>query len=207
VKGKKILDAGCGEGYLSRILAQRGASVIAVDYSKKMIEMAKEKTSDKLSIVYHHGNCEELDFLEKASFDIIVSNMVLQDFAGYKKAIKQMYELLKENGIFIFSISHPCFSTPSCGWIRNEKGEKSHWKTDRYFDEVVFEQPWPRGIKDGVLQFHRTLTSYFNTVIEAGFVVESLVEPKPSEEMIRKYPGFKDDLRMCHFLVFKARKL
>lgn len=53
---KKVLDAGCGEGYLSRKLAKLGASVTAVDYSVKMIEIAKHKTSRNLIIEFYHGN-------------------------------------------------------------------------------------------------------------------------------------------------------
>lgn len=59
---KKLLDAGCGEGYLSRILAKQGAMMTAVDYAEKMIEIAKERTTSKEAIVYKQGNCEKLDF-------------------------------------------------------------------------------------------------------------------------------------------------
>lgn len=206
VKNKKILDAGCGEGYLSRILAGKGAEVVAVDYSQKMLEIARERTPRECAVEYYYGSCENLHFLESETFDTIVCNMVLQDLADYEKAIKEMYRLLVEGGSFIFSILHPCFSTAGSGWVRNEDGKKLYWKVDNYFDEVPFEQPWPPGVDKGVLLFHRTLTSYFRTIKKAGFILERLVEPKPSEEMIQKYPYFKDDLRMCHFLVFKVRK-
>lgn len=206
VDNKRVLDAGCGEGYLSRLLADKGADVVAVDYSRKMLEIAKKRTPREYSIEYYYGNCEHLHFLEDGIFDTIVCNMVLQDLSDYENAIKEMYRLLIEGGLFVLSILHPCFSTPESEWIRNEDGKKLYWKVDRYFDEVAFEQKWPVTARSGVLAFHRTLTSYFKTIKEAGFILEGLVEPKPSEEMIRKYPYFKDDLRMCHFLVFKLRK-
>jgi 2-polyprenyl-3-methyl-5-hydroxy-6-metoxy-1,4-benzoquinol methylase len=53
VKQKNILDAGCGEGYLSRIFAKSGASVVAVDYSKNMLDIARKKTPKELNIKYH----------------------------------------------------------------------------------------------------------------------------------------------------------
>ncbi len=206
VENRRVLDAGCGEGYLSRILADKGAKVVAVDYSRKMLEIARERTPSDYAIEYYYGNCENLDFLEDESFDIIVSNMVLQDLFDYEKAVTEMYRLLFKKGVFIFSILHPCFSTPESRWIKNEKGEKLYWKVDKYFDEGAYEQPWPPDVKNGVLLFHRTLTSYFKTIKKVGFILEDLIEPKPSEDMIQKYPYFKDDLRMCHFLVFKLRK-
>ncbi|MBU7018796.1 MAG: class I SAM-dependent methyltransferase [Theionarchaea archaeon] len=204
VENKEILDAGCGEGYLSRILADKGAHVVAVDYSRKMLEIAKKRTlSDKVK--YYYGNCENLQFLKSETFDIIVSNMVLQDLADYGGAMREMFRLLVKNGLFIFSISHPCFTTPDSGWIK-EDGIKLYWKVDKYFCEVPFDQKWPTKARVRILLFHRTLTSYFRTIRESGFTIEDIIEPKPSEEMIQSYPNFKDDLRMCHFLVFKLRK-
>jgi len=205
VKDKRILDAGCGEGYFSRILAEKGAEVVAVDYSQKMLDIARKRTSSKYAIQYYHGNVEDLPFLESETFNVIVSNMVLQDLSGYKKAIQEMYRLLIKGGTFIFSISHPCFITAESGWVK-KNGKKLFWKVNHYFKEGVFEQPWPKNAQNGILLFHRTLTSYFKTIKEAGFAVEEVVEPKPSQKMIQKYPEFEGDLRMCQFLVFKVKK-
>ncbi len=125
VNEKNVLDAGCGEGYLSRILAQKGASVTAVDYSEKMLELAKNRTEEDTNIIYNYGNCENLDFLAGNQYDMIVSNMVLQDLEDYQAAFQEMYRLLKPSGSFIFSILHPCFITPNSGWIRNNKVKSS----------------------------------------------------------------------------------
>ncbi|MDQ0297849.1 ubiquinone/menaquinone biosynthesis C-methylase UbiE [Salibacterium salarium] len=140
IKNKKVLDAGCGEGYLSRMFTKSGANVTAVDYSPRMIEIAKERTSHDLLIDYKQGNCEELNTLEDKSFNLIVSNMVIQDLANYEKAFQEMYRLLADGGSFIFSILHPCFVTPECGWERTDNGEKLHWNVDKYFYEGAYEQ-------------------------------------------------------------------
>lgn len=206
VDGKRVLDAGCGEGYLSRMLAAMGASVVAVDYSRKMLEIARDRTQDDLDIEFQHGNMEGLDLLEDASFDVVVSNMVLMGLPKHELAIAEANRLLVSDGSFIFSISHPCFEPPTHGWVKNEAGEKLYWKVDRYFDEIAYQVPWSPGAENGPPQFHRTLSSYFRVVIESGFTVESLVEPSPLREKLDQYPEFVHDFRMCHFLVFKARK-
>ena len=151
-----------------------------------MLEIARNKTPNELNIKYHHGNCEKLDFLEDESFDVIVSNMVIQDLENYKEAMKEMYRLLVKGGSFVFSILH-----------RN---------VDNYFYEGVYEQNYPQGQTDKVLFFHRTLTSYFNAITEAGFILEGLVEPKPSAEMLEKHPSFEEDFRCSDFIMFKLRK-
>ncbi|MOA36187.1 Magnesium-protoporphyrin O-methyltransferase [compost metagenome] len=81
VENKKVLDAGCGEGYLSRMIAKGGASVTGVDYSQNMITIAKSKSPEELKINFHHGNCEDLSFLQNESYDLIVSNMVIHDLS------------------------------------------------------------------------------------------------------------------------------
>ncbi|WP_042147234.1 class I SAM-dependent methyltransferase [Paucisalibacillus sp. EB02] len=206
VNGKQVLDAGCGEGYLSRLLADKGAEVTAVDYSDKMLEIADERTPSEARIHYYYGNCENLDFLEGEQFDMIVSNMVILDLEDYQSALREMYRLLKPGGTFIFSILHPCFITPNSGWIRNDQGEKSSWKVDRYFHEGVYDQRFPFGTGDPIVWYHRTLTSYFKAILRAGFIVEDLVEPKPSKEILRKYPELKEDLNCADFVVFKLGK-
>ncbi|MFC4322601.1 class I SAM-dependent methyltransferase [Litchfieldia salsa] len=205
VTNKRVLDAGCGEGYLSRIIARSNATVTAVDYSSRMLEIAKERTPEDILIDYRHGNCEDLNILEDKSFDLVVSNMVIQDLANYEKAFQEMYRLLVDGGVFIFSILHPCFITPESGWERTENGEKLHWNVDKYFYEGVYEQSG-LGDKEKMLLFHRTLTSYINTLIKTGFVLESIVEPKPSKEMLEKYPSFEEDFRCADFIVFKLKK-
>ncbi|SHI00352.1 Methyltransferase domain-containing protein [Virgibacillus chiguensis] len=204
VNNKKILDAGCGEGYFSRLLAKSKAKVTAVDYSTKMLELAKHRTPVELPIEYHHGNCEDLHFLTNASFDIIVSNMVMQDLANIEKAFHEMYRLLVDGGTFIFSILHPCFVTPASGWEKDHRGNKLHWNVDQYFYEGVYKQRL--GDDEKVLLFHRTLTTYMNTLLGIGFELEKIIEPKPSQEMLKKYPSFEEDFRCADFIVFKLKK-
>ncbi|MGG2016331.1 class I SAM-dependent methyltransferase [Bacillus sp. S10(2024)] len=206
VKGKKLLDAGCGEGYLSRILAKQGATVTAVDYAEKMIEIAKQRTKSDEAIEYKQGNCEKLDFLTDAQYDLIVSNMVIQDLENYEAALSEMYRLLKKDGTFIFSILHPCFVTPNSGWIGREQVDQQYWKVQRYFYEGVYDQRFPIHSDEKVVFYHRTLTSYFKAIHQVGFTLVDVIEPMPSEEMLKKYPQFEEDLHCADFIVFKLRK-
>jgi len=117
-----------------------------------------------------------------------------------------MHRLLRPSGWFVLSISHPFFATPSAGWVRDKDGKKLHWAVDRYFEEGPHEQDWPPGVDKGLIWFHRTLTTYFRAFKETRFIIEDLVEPMPAPDKLERFPDFKDDVRMCHFLVFKLRK-
>src|SRR5699024_10890791 len=93
--GKEELDAGCGKGYLSRMISRKGAKVTAEDYSTRMLDIAKERTPKELSIHYQWGNCEALHFLEDQSFDLVLSNMVIQDLEKFESAFQEIYRVLK----------------------------------------------------------------------------------------------------------------
>ncbi|KPN95151.1 class I SAM-dependent methyltransferase [Lysinibacillus sp. ZYM-1] len=203
IDGKQVLDAGCGEGYLSRLLMKEGARVTAVDYSQKMLDIAKERTHQQKAIQFLQGNCEDLTFLANEQFDCIVSNMVLQDLEDYQAAIGEMYRLLKPSSTFIFSILHPCFVTPNSGWIRHEQLDQQYWKVQRYFYEGVYQQ---LDAEPPIVLYHRTLTSYVQAIRQTGFTIENIVEPKPSQEMLEKYPQFVEDLHCADFIVFKLKK-
>jgi SAM-dependent methyltransferase len=206
VSAQRVLDAGCGEGYLSRKLARLGARVTGVDYSREMLALAGERTDPGLGIRYAHGNCERLDGLASGSFEVVVSNMVLMDLSDHRAALESFFRVLVEGGTLVFSISHPCFTTPGSGWVKDEEGKKLHWQVNHYFGEGPFEQRFPPDAQEPFLLFHRTLSNYLKTLLETGFELLDVVEPKPSEEMLVRYPRFRDDLRMSHFIVFKARK-
>lgn len=206
VNGKRVLDAGCGEGYLCRKLARLGARVTGVDYSEEMLAMARERTDPALGICYLHGNCEHMDFLDPSSYDLVVSNMMLMDLADHEAALTSMHRALVEGGILVLSISHPCFTTPDCGWVKDDEGNKLYWKVDRYFAEGAYEQPMPPDAEDGLILFHRTLSTYLRTLLRTGFTLVDVIEPAPTEEMLARYPHFWDDFRMSHFIVFKLQK-
>ena len=207
VEGKHVLDDGCGEGYLSRLLAKRGASVVGIDYSREMLRLARERTPDDMGIEYAHANAEKLDLFADESFDAVVSNMVLMDLERYEDAIAEAYRVLVPRGLLVLAISHPCFSgTSNCGWARDENGEKLFWKVDRYFYEGPYEKQIRPQFPNKLLQFHRTLTSYVRALLGAGFAIEDLLEAKPSDEMITRHPAFVNDLRMCHFVLLKLRR-
>lgn len=205
VAGRRVLDAGCGEGFLSRLLARRGASVMAVDYSRKLLEIARERTTADLQIDYLHANLERLDMLDDEAFEAVVSCVVVQAIPDYRAAVGEMCRVLGPGGMCILAIPHPCFSSDG-SWVKDAEGEKLYWKIDNYFYERAFEIPLVPGSDHNPIDFHRTLTSYYRTILDAGFVVKDLVEPYPSPEAIEKYPQFIDDLRMSHFLVFELGK-
>jgi hypothetical protein len=131
---------------------------------------------------------------------------MLMDLADYEAALSSMHRALVDDGILLLSISHPCFTTPDCGWVRDDEGYKLYWKVDRYFVEGAYEQPVLFDAEEGLILFHRTLSTYLRTLLRMDFALLDVIEPEPAEEMLAQYPRFRDDIRMSHFIVLKLQK-
>jgi ubiquinone/menaquinone biosynthesis C-methylase UbiE len=223
VRGKHVLDLSCGEGYNTRILAKKGACVVGVDFSKKMIRLAKQaEEHDKLGISYLVSDAANLREFEKERFDVVMCLMALMDIERYEDAISEVARVLKKNGKFVFSMTHPCFE-----WGKTEDGETlAEWKSEEGADESVepsasylavrnyscvakceIEWTMKRLVKHfKTTSFHRTLTDYFQALHKSGLSVTRLVEPKPTLKGMSKHPPLNRHTRIPHSIVIEATK-
>lgn len=190
VKEKKILDAGCGQGYLSRLLAKRGAKMTAVEPADSLINYAKKlELTDKLGIDYIQQDLSSCQSTTN-DFDIVISNMVFMDIPDYKTAIQNCISALKSGGKFIFSISHPCFfDGTNDDWNNN-----SCVVTKEYFEEYSTKPTYG-------YSFHRTLSAYLNFVISQGCVITEIVEPQLSKEVGEDNPEWSKDVHVPTYFV------
>ena len=95
VRGLSVLDAGCGTGYLSRKLHDRGAQVTGVDFSQRMIEIAR---ANHPQIDFHVDSCTELRTCRDEQFDMVVANYVLMDVSDLEAAMQAFSRVLKPGG-------------------------------------------------------------------------------------------------------------
>lgn len=214
VRGKKLLDAGCGEGYLARYYAKKGAIVTAVDLSEHLIKTSKKLTEiEGVAVEYRVANICHLDSISNNEFDIILSNLVLLNIPCLDDSLKEFSRVLRQGGYLVFSIVHPAFNFYGPGsWEMGEKdpitGRKQgmYFKVDRYFDEKEFQRYWTtrKGDKfpSAISFFHRTLSTYLNALIASGFNLMAFREPLP----ITQDPFFEREKRIPFFAVFKAEK-
>ena len=101
LKGKKVLDVGCGTGRWSKLLIKKGGDVLGIDSSKDMLKVANKV--EKLKTKYMDARKINLP---ANSFDLVFSSMMLTHLKDYKKAIEQMIKVLKPGGILIVSDLH-----------------------------------------------------------------------------------------------------
>ena len=201
VRGKKMLDAGCGEGYNTRILARQGALMTGIDISKEMIGYARAaEEGESLGIRFEITSYTDLSMFPSGSFDAVVSFMALMDGPDFKGAMKAIFRVLRPGGNLYFSISHPCFQTKGMGWLKDARGRTLKLLQSDYFSKSHFVERWgfgaAKGVEDeppfSIAYFPRTLSEYVNQVIGAGFVLKKLQEPRPSSRLCREHPEFKN---------------
>jgi len=212
------LDIGCGEGYNTRLLAQKGARLKAIDISENFIRKAREAESDSpLNIDYLVASATELPF-EDEQFDFATSFMCLMDLPKPDSALQEIYRVLKPTGFLQFSITHPCFTTPHRKNLRDSNHNTYAIEVGNYFknlegkiDEWIFGAT-PDHLKNKFAKFktpifNRTLTQWFTDILNAGFVIEQINEPYANKEALEKCPALQDTLIVAYFLHIRCRKL
>ena len=135
VSGFKILDVGCGEGCISKKLAEKDAKVLGIDFSPNMIKKASLNLDCNLQLEYKVADATQLDKIPNETFDLVISNLVyvvMKDFNNVINSFKETNRILKPEGRFIFSIAHPCFDSKE---IKGNKIVVSNNKSYFNFDE------------------------------------------------------------------------
>ena len=179
VRGRRVLDAGCGPGLYSEWLAQHGATVVAVDGAPRMVELAQERTRG-LPVEVRLANLEEpLDGLADASFDLVIAPLVLSYIRDWRKVFREFGRLLVKGGRLVFSTEHPAFD-----WVALHRDRESYFATElvsAYF--TGFGEP-PHFIE----YYRRPMEEIFNSLIESGFLIDRVLEPRPAAEMEKTDP-------------------
>ncbi len=192
VRGKRIADIACGQGVAARRLAMRGATVVGVDLSLKLLEMARQyEEQQPMGIIYLQDDAQTLGTLLDNSFDGAVCNMALMDISNLGAALRAVYRILDAGGWFTFIITHPCFQTPNSRWMDRGSGQQSR-EVWGYFDEGFWVSDNPLGVRSRVGAHHRTLSTYVSTLFEAGLTLTHLLEPQATDELALRVPGYAE---------------
>ena len=163
VVGQRVLDAACGDGYLARVLASRGARVTGIDLGPRLIELARQR-DPRGEIDYRVADLSAPLSGESGSFDAVASYLALNDVHNYRGFIATLAELLKPGGRLVTA-----FNSPYGAVIRGNVAD--------YFDSgatAPYRGLWAVGIK--TYMQHRTLEEYFDAFIEAGLRLTKLAD-------------------------------
>ncbi|MDX3225555.1 class I SAM-dependent methyltransferase [Streptomyces sp. ME19-01-6] len=198
VRGLRVLDAGSGQGYLSRMLATRGAHVTAVEPTDAMFTYSQEKEQALQQGIHHvQADLSQLPDLG-GGYDAVLCSMVLPAIPDWKPAMRACVQALRPGGLFVFSVNHPAFEQLLATWRKH--GE---YRLRRYLEE--YEIPLTHAT-----DFHRPISAYLNELTALGCrlreIAEPGLEPHIAREAADTEPGIESYVHLPNFLIVAAER-
>jgi SAM-dependent methyltransferase len=201
-QGAKILDLGCGEGYLSRVFDSRW-EYVGVDNSSRLLEIAKAKGS--------HGDFIEADITKPLGyhdeFDAVIANMVLMDVENIGSVYDNAYTALKSTGVFVVTIPHPAFRRPVAILAKTWWGKL--WRSDPFIRIDTYAKGFSSlgrltKVSKATMVFHRPLSRYIQIALDQKFKLKDIQELSPDKQDLIKWgqPLFFAKFPVNLFLVF-----
>lgn len=194
VKGTRILDAACGPGKYAEILLAQGAEVHGFDFSPKMVKAAKERNGDQGQF-WVQDLAGPFPELADASYDIVICALALHYLEDWNPTLQAFNRVLKPGGTLVISIEHPFF-------------EFLEYKSERYFEKEPVKCVWRGfGIPVEVNSYRRSLGDCITPLTQNGFLIEQILEPKPTAAFEKADPRHFRELNLFpSFLCIKGVK-
>jgi malonyl-CoA O-methyltransferase len=166
VRGLAVLDLGCGTGRHAVWLANAGAAVVGLDFSRGMMDKARTKPgAEKVRFLVHDLH-ERLPFAD-GFFDRVVSGLVLEHIRGLGPFFLEARRVLKAGGRAVVSGMHPAM------FLRNTRA--------RFHDPLTGETVEPGSVE-------HTVGDLVMAAVRAGFALEGVDERAPDAEFTARYP-------------------
>lgn len=201
--GQRVIDLGCGFGWFSRWAQTHGAaSVVGIDVSTRMLDRARAETGAQ-TVTYRCADIDELE-LDENSCDLIFSSLTLHYVRHLDRLLSMAADAIEGEGSLVFSVEHPIYSGPTTQKFETSENGDRIWPLDNYLVEGERITKW---FVDGVRKEHRTMATYVNSVIEAGFQLDRIVEWGPRLEDVADHPELTDDLHRPWFLLIQATRI
>jgi SAM-dependent methyltransferase len=204
-EGLDVLDAGCGEGYLTREIASHGArQVTGADKSPALIAAARAASARQPAVSFHEADLAALPFADE-SFDLAVVNHVFNDLPDIKGPVGELARVLRPGGRLVVLMLHPCFY----GQRAERQAIRRTLPVADYFAPRLIEQTF---VVDGLVSPDATITwvrpleAYTEAITGSGLYLTSLTEPHPSDAQLAASEWWRENFPRPLFLLVTALK-
>ena len=200
---RSVLDVGCGDGQIARLLAGDPAvTVTGIDPTWNQIRVAAARGG---GAAYARAAADGLPFAD-ASFDAAVACLVFEHIDAVDAAIAEVARVVRPGGRFSFFLNHPLLQTPGSGWIDDHiiDPPEQYWRIGPYLVETETVEQVELGV---YIRFvHRPLSRYLNTLAEHGLVLERMLEPAPPQEFLDRAPEYQEAATIPRLLYLRLRR-
>lgn len=216
VKGKVVLDLGCGTGFfIHTLLLAEAKKVIAVDVDAELLKFVKEKYKNIDKVEVLQADAEKLSGVETGSVDLILSVESLVNMRRLDKVTSEIRRVLSADGKVLAVVNHPCFRVPqSSDWyldLKNRRQGRAVYKYGSGHEIKIDMNPGSRTNKKFTYTFHRSLTDYMKFFSKNRLAVTDISEiysNKTSEKnALRKREEDAARKEIPLFLVFELQKI
>ncbi len=199
---RRVLDVGCGDGQISRLVAPSSDFVVGVDPTWNQIAVAAQRGGGPHFV---RSGAAALPFAD-ATFDAVVACLVFEHIRDVDAAISEVARVLEPGGRFCFFLNHPLLQTPNSGWIDDQflDPPEEYWRIGPYLveDETIEE------VEKGVFIpfIHRPLSRYVNALADNGLLLEHMEEPAPPAGFLAKADEYAEAATIPRLLYLRTRK-
>lgn len=193
INGWTVLDTGCGPGVTTVDLEERGAHVVGMDVSPRMLRHARERTDDTEFVRADFGR--SFPFSDGV-FDLVHSSLAFDYVRDWRTLFEELARALRSEGILVCSVGHPF-------------ADALYFEPENYFETERVSDTWTSfGDPVEVPTYRRPLAAVLNPLLNAGFTIERIVEAQPTERFREKNPEMYERVsREPTFLALRARTM
>jgi ubiquinone/menaquinone biosynthesis C-methylase UbiE len=201
LKGKRVLELGCGAAQCSIAFAKQGATAIGVDFSAAQLALARELTErEEVKVELRLGDMADLAFLRADSIDLVFSAFAFDYVEDLNRVFRQVHRVLKVGAPLVFSLPHPAYHLIDDG-SSSEAGALAIRRS--YFDRRPVTSKWG-GVS--ATTYHHTFSDLYMGLLRSSYRVDLVLEPEPAAGAPRS-PWWRESMEYVPpALIVRARK-
>jgi ubiquinone/menaquinone biosynthesis C-methylase UbiE len=184
VGNQEVLDIGCGTGRYCELLAKRGAKVVGIDPSLKMLEFARRKITHDCRFELHYGRIEDMKF-PGSHFNLVVSALTFGHIPQLDPVMMEVSRVIKKGGRLIVSDIHP------------------YWPVSGHDYAEFFDG---NGQEYRIPEYSHLLEEYWALFRKCGLRLEDVREPRVDDGLIKIFPNLQEYKGVPLAMILRARK-
>ncbi|MGH9064917.1 MAG: class I SAM-dependent methyltransferase [Acidimicrobiales bacterium] len=199
LRGKRVLELGCGGAQCSIAFARQGATAIGIDFSAEQLAFARRLVErEGVKVELRQGDLADLAFLRADSIDLVFSAYAFGFVDDLRRVFRQAHRVLKMGGPLVFSLPHPAYDM-----IDDDDPDQPLLVRRSYFDQRPIDYEWA-GIP--FTDYRHPIGDLFSALVRSGYRVDTIQEPEPPPSGPRSQ-HWREAFRLVpRTLIVRARK-